>query len=171
MIKKLLITGVEPDAMESPRTIRTAYLNIKTKKGDIEAFVSDWDSLGLEGMNLEELNKLLVGKKINAELHLFISKIEFKKDSKSSKDIAQPSQEKTQIVGEVIKIKGPFTHKFIENGKTTLYKYFNLDLDCGIGVVSIQISSSKFEENNVKVGDYIEAVGRLDVYIEEDLKK
>ena len=77
MIKKLLITGFEPDAMESPRNIRTAYLDIKTKKGDIEAFVLDWGSFSLKGMNSEELKKFLIGKKISAELFLFDNNFSF----------------------------------------------------------------------------------------------
>jgi hypothetical protein len=45
MIKKLLIIGMEPAAMESPTNIRTADIFIKSNSQNLRAFVPNWDVL------------------------------------------------------------------------------------------------------------------------------
>jgi len=173
MLKKLLITDIEPGAIENLRNIRTAYLFVKVNNGmTLKAFVPDWYDLGFEGMSLEEIKSSLIGKEANVELHLTDLNLNIKKKSLSPLNISQLNNNaEIAIVGEVINLRGPFIHRFSQDGKLVNYEYFCVDLDCGVAIIEISMSKSEVRKSNLQIGDYIEADGRLDIIVDKILDK
>ncbi len=169
MKTKIFITDVEPWAMESPRKIRTAALSFRDNNGkNFNAFVPDWPNLDFEGMSLEELKSLLVGKEINAELSLMAYNLNIKKSLIPLTVFQSGKNAETKIIGKILNLDGPFFYNL--NEKPTKLKYFCSDLDCGGVIINIQISESEKNKYALQVGDYIEAEGRLDIIINKTLE-
>jgi hypothetical protein len=167
MIKKLLITGIEPWAVENPKNIRTASLSVKVNNGKtLNAFVPNWDYLNFEGMSLDEIKALLVGKTIKAELQLYVLNLKKISNPKITPNVTQTGST-TKLIGRIINLIGPFFYKL--DGKSTKFKYFYSDLDCGGTIINVQLSESEIKKYNLKVGDYIEAEGRLDIKLKKIL--
>jgi hypothetical protein len=162
MNKKFTIVDVEPDAMESPRNIRTAYLVVKDDSSVLEAFVSGWDSLHFRGKSLEEIKSALVGKKIEAEITFMSYPGHIKRSSESNPQIRLPnSADETKVVGKVLEIGKPIKYKILDQENESI----TLKVDCGLEIFEIEIWGYLQKQNQLKAGDYIEAEGRLDIHV------
>jgi len=145
---------------EDPELIVDAYVCLEVDNTKIRAFVPDWRNYfpysPPSGYSLKyglgnKLIQNLIGKKIECDFKF--SDFSRVKSRSLVKEIKLPNlANKTKINGKIIEIDARNSH------------YDVLKVDCGFDIFDIESKKGEF-----KVGDYIEAEGRLDVYIKKIL--
>jgi hypothetical protein len=152
MIKKLLITNIEPWAFENPNEIRTSAVSIQLNGDVLKAFAS------------EKVDSSFIGKQVDAELRLSAFDTPLKKEVLPMMISKLNDNAEISLSGKVSSIKGPIVNKITQDEKEIVCEEFSIEVNCGIAVIGLKISKSKLQENNLKIGDYIEARGRLDIF-------